>query len=98
MKQTCCFYKNAVAFDIDGISRKYIIKRYGNVWMRCNGEDIIIGIYTNADYNKAIRILKANLPIRRIKNTLIASRMKTSITMDIINNIVNGLHKFKLED
>lgn len=98
MKKTYCFYRNAVAFSVGNGSNKYIIKRYGNVWMKCDGEDIIIGIRTNADYNKAIRVLKANLPIRKIKNTLIASRMKINLNMDTINDIINGLHDFKLED
>lgn len=98
MKETYCSYRNAVAFSIDGYSHKYITKRYGSVWMKCDGRDIIIGVYTNADYNKAIRVLKANLPIKKIKNTLIASRMKIGITMNTINNIVDGLHEFKQKE
>lgn len=91
-------YKNAVVFGTShSMNANRTSKSYGNIYIVIKWGDLNVGIYGNMDTNKAKKMIKAYLPIKKITKTLIASRMYHGFSMNDVRRFVDELHKFKNE-
>ena len=90
-------YGTLIVGDFESGNDTKIVKCYGRVIVTFQWGQITLRWWGNCDNNKKARCLKANLPIRRIAATLVASRMLLRLSMDDVRHLVNDLHKFKDE-
>lgn len=93
-------YYKTLTLTVDSLSTGCMLQKMFknvkvNVWPGNPFTRLDITIIDGNSTKKSVKMLKNNLPINRINSFLIASRMYTGLSMDIVREINNSLKKFK---